>query len=124
MSNETFYQYWGKARQESDGCHLLPYHCMDVAAVSARWWETAAPLRQRIRHTTGLDEEAARAWTLFFVALHDLGKFDIRFQLKASAALAAVWPTFTLDQADPEPGFSHGPAGLYWFNPSLTCPPG
>ena len=120
MSNETFYQYWGKARQESDGCHLLPYHCMDVAAVSARWWEAAAPLRQRIRHATGLDEEAARAWTLFFVALHDLGKFDIRFQLKAPAALVAVWPAFTLDQADPEPGFSHGPAGLYWFKKELA----
>jgi hypothetical protein len=27
----------------------------------------------------------------FFGALHDLGKLDLRFQLKAPAAIAAAW---------------------------------
>jgi len=32
-----YYKYWGKARKKEDGSgfdyHLLPYHCLDVAAV-------------------------------------------------------------------------------------------
>lgn len=31
-----YYQYWGKAKPqdgESSAYHLLPYHCLDVAAV-------------------------------------------------------------------------------------------
>lgn len=31
-----YYKYWGKARKREDGgydYHLLPYHCLDVAAV-------------------------------------------------------------------------------------------
>ncbi|MBU2103269.1 MAG: hypothetical protein KKF80_07710 [Candidatus Omnitrophica bacterium] len=39
----TYFKYWGKARKKEDGrwdYHLLPYHCLDVAAVEAivsRW---------------------------------------------------------------------------------------
>jgi CRISPR-associated endonuclease/helicase Cas3 len=32
-----YYKYWGKVRKKEDGggyeYHLLPYHCLDVAAV-------------------------------------------------------------------------------------------
>jgi hypothetical protein len=35
--NEKYYEYWGKAKKKEDGSgydyHLLPYHCLDVAAV-------------------------------------------------------------------------------------------
>ncbi|MBU1656503.1 MAG: CRISPR-associated helicase/endonuclease Cas3 [Gammaproteobacteria bacterium] len=119
MSEAMIFKYWGKADKEGR-CHLLPYHCLDVAAVAWQWWSRSPALRQRLCYETRLGEEATLAWVLFFIALHDLGKFDIRFQLKALAALAAVWPGFTEDQADPEPGFSHGPAGLYWFRKELA----
>ncbi len=36
MSNKGYFRYWGKARQRKDckwDYHLLPYHCLDVAAV-------------------------------------------------------------------------------------------
>lgn len=40
MEEETgkpYFKYWGKARIRDDGSgydyHLLPYHCLDVAAV-------------------------------------------------------------------------------------------
>jgi hypothetical protein len=33
-----YYKYWGKARKKEDGAyewHLLPYHCLDLAAVGS-----------------------------------------------------------------------------------------
>ncbi|MBI5641767.1 MAG: hypothetical protein HZA17_15230 [Nitrospirae bacterium] len=39
MSNEatpSYFRYWGKAEKEGPMYHLLPYHCLDVAAVGAR----------------------------------------------------------------------------------------
>ena len=29
----SYYRYWGKADRETGQYHLLPYHCLDVAAV-------------------------------------------------------------------------------------------
>ncbi len=112
------YNYWGKARGEQ--CHLLPYHCLDVAAVAAQWWASSPSLRRHFCHETGIDGAKTRAWLLFFTALHDLGKFDIRFQLKAIEALLALNSTFDTELADPEPGFSHGLAALYWFRRDLA----
>lgn len=112
------YAYWGKASGEQ--CHLLPYHCLDVAAVAAQWWARSPPLRRHCCHETRAEEATTRAWVLFFTALHDLGKFDIRFQLKAIAALIALRPTFDLTRADPEPGFNHGQAAVYWFKRDMA----
>jgi len=74
--------------------HLLPYHCLDVAAVAKCWWESSKSLRQQFIQTMQLanDEELAKAWVLFFVALHDLGKLDIRFQCKAPGVLQQLQP--------------------------------
>ncbi len=30
-----YFKYWGKAEKDGAGYHLLPYHCLDVAAVGA-----------------------------------------------------------------------------------------
>jgi CRISPR-associated endonuclease/helicase Cas3 len=32
---ESYFRYWGKAKK-GDRFHLLPYHCLDVAAVGER----------------------------------------------------------------------------------------
>lgn len=57
---------------------------------------------------------------MFFVALHDLGKFDLRFQLKAPGALAAAWQPLGPEDHGLAPrdviGFDHGWAGLAWAN--------
>lgn len=64
------------------------------------------------------DQARLRAWVVFFVALHDLGKFDIRFQLKAPDAMAAAWRRFDKsDHGIPDKAireFDHGHAGLAW----------
>jgi len=62
-------------------------------------------------------ESHLRAWVLFFIALHDLGKADIRFQLKAPEALAAAWRMVEEDvdhvlRVQEISTFDHGCAGF------------
>ncbi len=126
----NFYSYWGKARPDvvvEDGVthHLLPYHCLDVAAVAASWWEKSAAIRlvgcTAFGYSSG-DEAAVRqlrAWILFFIALHDLGKFDVRFQMKAPDALSQCWPSLNFRDVDSANQiirtYAHGGEGYSWF---------
>lgn len=116
------HRYWGKADPEYPKVpkwHPLPYHSLDVAAVALCWWDCAPALRTRFALALGHDVQASRAWVMFFVALHDLGKFDLRFQLKASAAMEEAWRR--LEQGDDHAlskddiqHFDHGRAGMVW----------
>ena len=124
-----FFRYWGKARKSDvpeleykgneKGCHLLAYHCLDVAAVALQWWRGSANIRRIFSYQTGLSEHHTQAWLLFFIALHDYGKYDFRFQLKAPD----VWRQVNRGLSAKETrlakreisDFWHGPAGLYWF---------
>ena len=114
----TMLGYWGKARNsDADGppYHLLAYHSLDVAAVAAEWWEQSRVLRSQCCYATGLEEEQTCAWVVFFIALHDYGKWDIRFQLKAPHALQPLYPAFTPALAEPDSRYFHGPQGYAWF---------
>lgn len=122
----NYFRYWGKARKENeDGApyHLLPYHCLDVAAVACAWWDTSTAIRRISLASFNCSESSQgqlRAWVLFFIALHDLGKFDLRFQLKAPEALAAAWRPLGKEDhglaAKEIVGFDHGWAGMAWAN--------
>jgi CRISPR-associated endonuclease/helicase Cas3 len=117
-TQEVILQYWGKALtsgRNDTPYHLLAYHALDVAAVAEIWWQYSRVIRQRFHHATGLDEVQTHAWTLFFIALHDYGKWDIRFQLKAIDALEALFPAFELGMVDPERDYYHGPEGYAWL---------
>ena len=67
-----------------------------------------------------------RAWVLFFVVLHDLGKLDVRFQLKAPEVLRELQPNVNHADVEPERTFDHGAAGLKWaaseYKSWLNCP--
>ena len=119
----NLHHYWGKADPNYAGepkWHPLAYHSLDVAAVAAGWWDASPAMRARFALAFATDDVAVlRAWVLFFVAMHDLGKFDIRFQLKAPAALAAAWRTVekARDHAIQDRDirhFDHGRAGMVW----------
>jgi CRISPR-associated endonuclease/helicase Cas3 len=74
-----FFRYWGKA--DKDGSyHLLPYHCLDVAAMAKTWWNESPTIRKAFPLKSVLAQKEIQAWVLFFIALHDIGKLDIRFQ--------------------------------------------
>ncbi|MEW6670495.1 MAG: CRISPR-associated helicase/endonuclease Cas3, partial [Thermodesulfobacteriota bacterium] len=116
--NESYYRYWGKAREDGS-YHLLPYHCLDVAAVAAAWWDASPSIRHGFRLHNTLPEEQLRAWVLFFTALHDYGKFDIRFQLRSKASWGLLYPD--ANNFRPLPSeydckhYYHGESGLFWF---------
>ncbi|QSV44695.1 CRISPR-associated helicase/endonuclease Cas3 [Geobacter benzoatilyticus] len=114
-----YFRYWGKA-EKSCGCyHLLPYHCLDVTAVAAVWWDASPTIRRSFSCNASCSALQIRAWLLFFVALHDYGKFDMRFQLKVREAWeklhplagqgASLPPQYDVNQ------YRHGESGLFWF---------
>lgn len=119
----TISRYWGKANPSYPNeptWHPLAYHMLDVAAVAAAWWQAYPALQGRFRAAfPDTSERTLRAWVLFFVALHDLGKADIRFQLKAPEAVAAAWRRIVKGDdheiAQQEiSAFDHGHAGIAW----------
>ncbi|AZG36909.1 CRISPR-associated helicase/endonuclease Cas3 [Shewanella psychromarinicola] len=82
MVDDTYFKYWGKCDKSNpvEKYHLLPYHCLDVAAVVEVWLSESKVLLKQISMQLKLDETEARSIVLFYVLLHDLGKFDARFQ--------------------------------------------
>lgn len=121
----VYFRYWGKARPGSVAgaqYHLLPYHCLDVAAVAQTWWCTSSRLRSSFTRAvncgSSYPEQKLEAWLLFFTTLHDLGKLDARFQKKAEHAIKQLWNGDDPRQwpRDSEcQGYAHGPMGFYWF---------
>jgi len=116
---KTYYKYWGKARkkgEEGNLYHLLPYHCLDVAAVADIWWNGSPAIQRAFIDVGGLPAHQTKAWVLFFIALHDYGKLDMRFQLKAPKVVEKLYPEFDreltnlsgLDIRD----YFHGPIGF------------
>lgn len=79
-STPSYYKYWGKADKETGKYHLLPYHCLDVAAVGYSLLLNSPTLRQKISIITGLEEAICIHWIRMGLALHDIGKFSETFQ--------------------------------------------
>lgn len=82
--DSVYFSYWGKARQEAapgEPYHLLPYHCLDVAALGHEYFQHASPFR-RLLGSLGVstDERALLGWLSFWLAFHDIGKFSESFQ--------------------------------------------
>jgi len=85
-----FHRYWGKTRLpdkfgsdlEKSGpiYHLLPYHCLDVAAVGWILLDPEKPLCQRLAAQLGVEAAWLRSFFVFCLSLHDLGKFSRAFQ--------------------------------------------
>jgi CRISPR-associated endonuclease/helicase Cas3 len=124
------WQYWGKAARafpppgrEYPGWHPLAYHCLDVAAVGAAWWEADTSIRRALQAAMDMEEDQARAWVLFFLALHDLGKFDVRFQMKAPEISRLIWTALDPGRVDHSPAvidrYDHGEGGCLWV--ALEC---
>jgi len=122
MGKGIFSQYWGKTVREDSkeaSCHLLIWHSLDVAAVASSWWDCSPSIRSFFcRKSPSLDEAKVKAWILFFIALHDIGKFDTRFQCKSVETWRTLFPeAVKLSSLDYDrcKGFDHGAGGLYWF---------
>lgn len=77
---ESYFRYWGKVERDGERYHLLPYHCLDVAAVGYVLLSRDAALRKKFIAITGLDESTCCRWLVLLLALHDIGKFSESFQ--------------------------------------------
>ncbi|NRA72462.1 MAG: CRISPR-associated endonuclease Cas3'', partial [Gammaproteobacteria bacterium] len=82
---ESYLKYWGKAikddeDQQGADYHLLVFHCLDVAAVADIWLQESNTILNQISSSLACSPDQAKKIVLFFVLLHDLGKFDARFQ--------------------------------------------
>lgn len=77
-----FYRYWGKAKENGEGAayHLLPYHCLDVAAVGKVLLSPNKPLCKQLAKQLKVKPEWLQTLFVFCLALHDLGKFSRAFQ--------------------------------------------
>ena len=80
--SSLYYKYWGKAdKNDSEKYyHLLVYHSLDVAAVGSVWLSKNKFFVESISSELRLSVKAFCEWFLFFLSLHDLGKFSVRFQ--------------------------------------------
>ena len=110
--------YWGKSQKTEDGkatWHLLVCHCLDVAIVTRIRWQRDTALLRRFCTLLKCDELRAEAWLLFFIALHDLGKFDARFQAKAPDAAAELGLEDANISQDKVARYHHGKYTWYWL---------
>lgn len=96
MVQETrslYYRYWGKSQNKNKDCepyHLLVYHSLDVAAVGYVLLNKHASLLQQLSDLTGLEKETFKRWAIFFLSLHDIGKFADSFQNLDPDTLSAL----------------------------------
>ena len=116
---ESYFRYWGKAEKDGSAYHLLPFHCLDVAAVVGVWWNASSTIRRSFCRDTDLTEAQLRAWVLFFTTLHDYGKVDVRFQLKDRRVWNLLYHipngcTRLPSERDCRE-YRHGENGLSWF---------
>ncbi|MFQ5673199.1 MAG: CRISPR-associated helicase/endonuclease Cas3 [Nitrospinales bacterium] len=110
-------RYWGKASRDTNNLlyHPLIYHSLDVAAVADCWLKTDISLQRAFAKICKRDEEIIRAWLLFFISLHDFGKFDVRFQLKRRDIALKLNPLFSNADPDEAKQYDHGGYGFKWF---------
>ncbi len=73
---------WKKAPKGSDyaAYHLLPYHCLDVAAVGWLLLNPDTQLGQHLSGKIGVQAEWLQRFFTCCLALHDIGKFSRAFQ--------------------------------------------
>ena len=81
---QSYFKYWGKAKRDPEASgpdyHLLPYHCLDVAAVGWVLLEPSGKLCYQLAKSLGVKPEWLQNWFCYCLALHDLGKFFRAFQ--------------------------------------------
>lgn len=106
-----YYRYWGKAKPEGESgpaYHLLPYHCLDVAAVGYYLLDPEQDRCRQLARQLQVEPEWLRDFFVFCLVLHDLGKFARAFQgLKENMSddLVQANPRMRYDQRHDSLGF-------------------
>jgi CRISPR-associated endonuclease/helicase Cas3 len=83
----SYFAYWGKANLDNSDAaqfHLLPFHCLDVAAVGVAYLRQSEALLDAFCTMLDCSKEDFLSWASFILALHDLGKLSEAFQSQRS----------------------------------------
>jgi len=80
--NASYFKYWGKADRDDplNKYHLLPYHCLYVAAVGWNLADLYKSLCVRLSEQLEVEPCWIRDFFIFCLALNDIGKFSRAFQ--------------------------------------------
>ena len=112
QTKSIYFQYWGKSQKADTGeikSHPLALHSLDVALVAGEWWNSSPALSRSFVQETGFSEKQTLGLVQLFIALHDFGKWDLRFQNKVPDI--SPCSSAKVDNR----GYDHGPGGFFWF---------
>lgn len=79
----AYFSYWGKAdasRIQGDRYHLLPFHSLDVAACGKALMALPQFSVDSLAAELGWPQHLVQSLFVFFLTLHDIGKFSRAFQ--------------------------------------------
>lgn len=119
---ESYFQYWGKAKKdpqaEGPDYHLLPYHCLDVAAVGVEYLSQHDSLSRFFCEQLNCSKEDWLNWAGFWLAMHDLGKFSEAFQSQKPELFEQLQGR----EPNPEKPYSerHDSLGQWYWNDRLA----
>ncbi|MBI4699176.1 MAG: CRISPR-associated endonuclease Cas3'', partial [Nitrospirae bacterium] len=85
MESKSYFRYWGKAEKDGTGYHLLPYHCLDVAAVARTYLSIHKNLLASLCTILKAKPNDILDAVSFFASFHDIGKLSVPFQKAISA---------------------------------------
>jgi len=111
-------RFWGKTAPQSESgyaIHPFPLHSLDAVALANAWLTLDPALLKGLAHQAHCSSSELLPWILFFVGMHDFGKLDARFQIKAPAVAAYLNPPSIPDNIVTTQRFLHGPAGYALF---------
>lgn len=96
----SYFRYWGKAspslNHSGEYFHLLPFHSLDVAACGSQLLKLPSFSLDALAHELGWPTTQVHALFVFFLALHDVGKFARAFQ--------SLVPHLSTDLVEPDEG--------------------
>lgn len=117
-NNKAYFKYWGKAKKVPDGnghdYHLLPYHCLDVAAVGKVLLNVDKAITKDLAEFLEVTPKQVQDLIVFFLVLHDLGKFSSAFQQLYSAQNAELITVEFCYQYNGKE-YRHDRMGLYFW---------
>jgi CRISPR-associated endonuclease/helicase Cas3 len=126
----SFFDYWGYASPYAHSSHdinyhLLPYSALDRAIVATLALDKNPQICQQLAATIPHDicPQKLKTWIVFFTALSDLGKFDIRYQMQQMEALMAFKRLYHAQHINHNAGlwFNNKQATLSWCHKELPA---
>lgn len=100
---------WEHKQANYAAYHLIPYHCLDVAAVGCVLLDQHPFLANRFEQLFGIPKPILIPWFNLLLALHDCGKFAESFQQLKPELRQKWWGDITKTNYD-------AGGAMYWNN--------